>query len=574
VTRNTGSDRPAGSDAGAAADANGAAETWRVMAVPLGLDEPESVLRERAAEQAGVDPGAVRALRIGRKAVDARKPAGRRILRFVVHVALALPPEAVARTGEAFERARRSGRVVRQHPPMGFEVPAPVLERPAPGERVAVVGSGPAGLFAALALARNGVAVDLIDRGPALPERGRAVARFVRTREPDPEANLLFGAGGAGTYSDGKLYTRVDHPLEASIVGELVACGAPPEIAYDARAHIGTDKLHRVLPALEARLEALGVRFHWQTRLEGLVRAARDPSRVTALRTSRGELPCAAAMLALGHSARDSFERLRAEGVAFASKPFQLGVRIEHPQSLVDAGRYGGPEIVSKLGHAYYALAARPSPHAAAAHSFCMCPGGQIVATVNVPGLLCTNGMSNSRHSSPWANAGLVTTLGADAFGPDAFDGLRYQAELEARFFAAGGSDYTAPAQTAADFMAGRETPRPGGTSYKLGVCPGRIDLLLPERVRDALRNALAHFERQIPGFAGPEGLLVGVESRSSAPIRMPRDETTRRAEGFANLYPMGEGAGYAGGIMSAAIDGARSARALLGVREARRRGE
>jgi hypothetical protein len=375
----------------------------------------------------------------------------------------------------------------------------------------------------------------------------------------------LFGEGGAGTYSDGKIYTRVDHPLEFPILQELIACGAPEEIAFDARAHIGTDRLHRILPALRARLHDDGVRFHWGTRLEGLViEAGQAGRRVRALRTSQGELACDALFLAPGHSARDTFERLATQAVVFESKPFQLGVRIEHPQCLIDSGRYGDAAWANHMGAAYYGLSCKAGQGAPAAHSFCMCPGGQIVTSVNTPGLLCTNGMSNSRHSSPFANAAIVTTLDSRDVGAGPFAGIAFQEELERRFFAAGGGDYHAPAQRAPDFLAGRDTVDVGRSSYKLGLAPGRIDGLLPERVRDALRHALLRFDRSIPGYAGPDALLVGIESRSSSPIRIPRDDATRLAAGFCNLYPIGEGAGYAGGIMSAAIDGARSAHVLL----------
>jgi uncharacterized FAD-dependent dehydrogenase len=439
--------------------------------------------------------------------------------------------------------------------------------------RVAVVGAGPAGLFAALVLARGGVAVDLLDRGESLRGRGRAIAAFARTRVPDPENNLLFGEGGAGTYSDGKLYTRVDHELEAPILEELIACGAPPEIGYDARAHIGTDRLHRVLPNLRRRLQELGVRFHWGARVEAFRIADGVGQRVRALRTQKGDVGCDAVVFAPGHSARDTLRALARgglpgqRGLLLEAKPFQLGVRIEHAQERIDRARHGEGPDAALLGPAYYNLSSRAGAGAAAAHSFCMCPGGQIVASVNQPGLLCTNGMSNSRHSSPYANAALVVTLGASEFGPGAFAGVEFQEKIERRFFEAGGGDYTAPAQSAADFLAGRnasDSSAIGPSSYKFGLRAARIDELLPPGVRDALRRALSHFDRAIPGFAGPHGWLVGVESRSSGPLRIPRSSETRLATGFSNLYPVGEGAGYAGGIMSAAIDGASSARALL----------
>ncbi|MEZ6013730.1 MAG: NAD(P)/FAD-dependent oxidoreductase [Planctomycetota bacterium] len=574
------------------------AVTWRLSALVQDLDEPDASVRERAARELGLDPGELRGFRFARRSIDARRKRGG--IHFVCQVDLVV--EGARRTPR-MARLMREGRV-REAPAVGSLAAAPT-GRAGGGDRrrpeVVVLGAGPGGLFAALAAALSGAAVTLIERGAPIETRGKKLVAFHRGAAPDPDTNLLFGEGGAGTYSDGKVYTRVDDPLEVPILEELVAAGAPPEIVFDARAHIGTDKLHRILPRLRARMEAAGVRFHFDTRAEGLV-VADGPDgrkRVRAVRTSAGALPCDALVVAVGHSARDTWAWLARDGVVFEAKPFQLGVRVEHPQALVTAGRYGeGPEA-ALLGPASYNLRAQADTHGAAgsgagAHSFCMCPGGRIVASVNEPGQLCTNGMSNSKHSSRYANAAVVTTLTPDVFdacgldlaqfrgdvaspggaalradlagpgGVDPFAGVALQRALEARFFAAGGGTYAAPAQRVPDFLAGRLSPGPFATSYGFGAVPGRIDDLLPPVVTRALRHALSAFERQLAGFAGPEGLLVGVETRSSGPVRAPRDRATRLARGFANLFPIGEGAGHAGGITSAAIDGAHAGQSAV----------
>lgn len=527
----------------------------------LGLDEPESLLGERACAVMGLGVEGLRSLRIARRSLDARRASGGgRHFRFVIHADVIVDTQP---TGETFDRAQRAGRVKPLAPPQALQVSASdITSRP---DRIAVVGAGPAGLFAALVLAESGVAVDLIERGGEIRARGRALAGFLNTRVPDPENNLLFGEGGAGTYSDGKLYTRVDHPLSQPILETFVACGAKPEIVFDSRAHIGTDRLHAILPALRRRLIDAGVRFHWDTQVEGLrFRDEAGEHRIAGVTTSQGEVGCDGVVLAIGHSARDTWQHLQRDGVMIEARASQLGVRIEHPQALIDVGRYGtGPEA-ARLGASYYGLVCRAERGKPGGYSFCMCPGGQIVASVNTPGLLCTNGMSNSKHSSPFANAAIVTGVGPREFGDGVFAGVDYQRALEARFFEEGGKDYSAPAQRASDFLAGRESTSLSATSYKFGIVPGRIDQWLPESVRDGISRALAAFNRQIPGFAGDEGMLVGVETRCSAPLRIPRDPDTFRARGIANLYPVGEGAGYAGGILSAAIDGAAAAQALL----------
>lgn len=535
-----------------AEDRAAGAPVWRVSGLRQELQEPDDAVFARARKRLGA-PGGARA-RFAKRSVDAR---GRGAdLHFVCQVDVECD---LGRPSKALSRDLSKGTVREAPPEEGLGDPASEG-----GGHVVVVGAGPGGLFAALAAALSGARVTLVERGDPIETRGRKVVAFHRGAEPDPETNLLFGDGGAGTYSDGKLYTRTSDTLEPAILEELVLAGAPADIAFDARAHIGTDRLHRMLPRLRARLEEAGVTFAYGTRVTGLD-AVDGPAgkSLRAVRTTSGDIECDALVLAIGHSARDTWEELVQAGVLLEAKPFQLGVRIEHPQELVTRGRYGEGPGAASLGPASYNLQSKGAPPA---HSFCMCPGGRIVASVNEGGRLCTNGMSNSKHSSRWANAALVTTFTPEDFAAHGFEGplagVALQRALEERFFVAGGSAYAAPAQRASDFLEKRLSSGDMATSYGFGAVPGRIDDLLPPRVRDAIAAALVRFDRAIPGFGGEEGLLVGVETRSSGPVRMVRDRESRLAAGWTNLYPAGEGAGYAGGIMSAAIDGARAGRA------------
>ena len=343
----------------------------------------------------------------------------------------------------------------------------------------------------------------------------------------------------------------------------LVDAGAPPDICFDSRAHVGTDRLHGVLGRLRNRLEAAGVKFLWRTKMEDLVVHHGVEREVRAVVTSDGELECDAVVLAAGHSARDSWGMLHERGVQFEAKPFQVGVRVEHPQELVDRGRYGSEELVQRLGAASYEMVAK----GVGAHTFCMCPGGRIVASVQADGLVCTNGMSNSSHSSGWANAAMVGTV-APPVGAAPFWGVEYQERLERAAFEAGGGDYTAPAQLASDFLSGELSASTPHSTYPFGTKPARLDSLLPVELRDKVAGGLVSFERQLPGYSGPSGVIVGVETRSSGPVRMSRDPKRMTAHGFTNIFPVGEGAGYAGGIMTSATDGARAARALLCVQQ------
>jgi uncharacterized FAD-dependent dehydrogenase len=378
------------------------------------------------------------------------------------------------------------------------------------------------------------------------------------------DSNYCFGEGGAGTFSDGKLYTRTkDRRAVAEVLRVLVEHGADPAIRVESRPHIGSNKLPQVLLALRADLEARGVRYLWSDPLVDLVT---DGGRVrSAVLRSGAELPCDAVVLAVGHSARPVYELCVRRGVALVAKPFAVGARVEHPQPMIDRLQYGRAAGHPKLPAAFYHLTATADAGGErGVYSFCMCPGGWVVASATEEGGLCVNGMSLKRRDSPFANAALVVSVEPRDFGDGPLAGVEFQRALERAAFTAGGDGYRAPAQRVSDFLAARATSSLRPSSYRPGVVEGRLDRLLPGFVVEGLRQGLRRFGRTMSGFDGADGQLVGVETRTSAPVRILRDPTSLESPSVAGLYPAGEGAGYAGGIVSAAIDGLRIADAIL----------
>ena len=437
---------------------------------------------------------------------------------------------------------------------------------------VVIVGDGPAGLFCAYELARAGVAVTVLERGKQVQPRRRDLRLLNREGQVDVDSNYCFGEGGAGTYSDGKLYTRVkDKAGRRDVLRILVAHGAPARVLTDGRPHIGSNRLPRVVAALRQSLEGVGTQFFFGSRLKGLVTSGSGADRrVSGARIASGkEIEASHLVMATGHSARDVFELLAVNGVRQVAKAFAVGVRIEHPQPLINRIQYGKLAGHPKLPAANYRLAA--DVQGAGVYSFCMCPGGFIVPAATELEALVVNGMSLSRRDSPYANSGIVVQVEPEDLSRSGYGGfsagIDFQRELERRAFEAGGGKLCAPASRLTDFLARRASSTLPKSSYQPGLQATDLDELLnlgEIRLADKLRAGLAHFEERLSGFVSEEAVLVGVESRTSAPVRVLRDPKSCEAPDLGGLYPCGEGAGYAGGIMSAALDGMRVARAIL----------
>ena len=423
-------------------------------------------------------------------------------------------------------------------------------------QRIVIVGSGPAGLFAALRLAEYGVTATIVERGEPVEQRALSVQRFWKDGILDPESNVQFGEGGAGTFSDGKLTCRSKDLLVPWVLDKLATFGAQPEIRYLAKPHIGTDRLRTVISAIRRELQNKGFIFRFGCRMTDLSITNGRLSAVILNDTE--EIPCDHLILASGHSARDTLELLERLNVPLQRNPFAMGLRVEHPQELINTIQYGSQKQ-SKLPAADYAVAWNSSSSGRSAYSFCMCPGGVVVGGASEVGGVVTNGMSGQLRNSPYANSALVVNVREDDFdGPGPLAGVRLQRRWEQRAFELGGGGYRAPAQNLLGFL---ELPGKGAarTSYRPGICETELDTVLPQFIIDTLREGITDFGRKLRGFVTAEATLIGIESRTSSPVRVLRDSCFESV-GVKGLYPAGEGAGYAGGIMSSAVDGIKVA--------------
>jgi len=514
----------------------------------LPVGHGEHALRRKAAATLGIDPSSIETLTILRQSIDARK---KQEVRWVYTVAVDCPGE---------EKLLKKIKGISAYVPECYEPPKTTRALPHPP---IVVGMGPAGLFAALTLARAGVPSIILERGRPVEERTAHVEQFWSGGVLNTESNVQFGEGGAGTFSDGKLTTGVNDPRISHVFDTFVDHGAPEDIKYSHKPHVGTDVLRTVVAGMRQELLRLGCDIRFGHRLEGL---DTQNSVLTGVRVKTGNesyrLPCSALVLAPGHSARDTFAMLLESGVPLAQKPFAIGVRIEHEQAALSAAQYG--PVWESLPPSDYKLACH-LPDGRSAFTFCVCPGGQVVAAASEEGRLVTNGMSHRARDGKNINGGFLVGVSPADFGSaHPLAGVQFQIQWEEAAFALGGGNFHAPAQTVGDFLSERASSQVGSIAppYRPCVTPADLRRCLPGFVTDTLAGALAQFDRKLHGFADPNALLTGVETRSSSPVRILRDEGLQST--LRGLYPCGEGAGYAGGIVSAAVDGIKVAEAIL----------
>ena len=508
-------------------------------------DKDENILKELTAKRLGLSSGLLRNFRITRKGVDARKKPN---VKLVYTVSFSLDNDAALRG-----RINSSAPAELEWKPEKL----PTLFVPARrAENIVIVGTGPAGLFCALRLAEYGFNVTILERGQLVERRAMDVQRFWKDGTLDPESNVQFGEGGAGTFSDGKLTSRSRDSLTPWILRTFADFGAPQSVLYLAKPHIGTDRLRNVVANMRRHLLGKGSIIHFGRRLSDIV--IKNGRCVAGIVNDNEEIPCDRLILATGHSARDTYEMLLCRAVPLEPKAFAMGLRVEHPQTLIDSIQYGSKRHPN-LPVADYTVAWNNPANGRGVYSFCMCPGGVVVAGASEEGGVVTNGMSGHLRDSSFANSALVVTVAETDFGGSGpLAGVNFQRHWERRAFNAGGGCFRAPAQTLLSFMGLPGKGILSGT-YRPGIVEADLETILPSYVTAALREGVAVFNKRLRGFISSEAVMIGVESRTSSPVRIIRNKNYESI-GVERLYPAGEGAGYAGGIMSSAIDGAKIA--------------
>ena len=526
----------------------------RLTEIKLPLDHTAEALRALILRTLGIADKDLLGIRVRRRGHDARKPGV---------IALVYTLDVEVRDESALLKKFHGSPHISPAPDETYRYPVHAATSPA--TRPVVIGSGPCGVFAGLSLARMGLKPLILERGCSVRQRTQDVWGFWRARHFNPMSNVQFGEGGAGTFSDGKLYSGIKdrgHHIRR-ILQDFVDCGAPEEILYISKPHIGTLRLVKVVEQLRHQIIAAGGEFRFEAQVADIL--VENQSVRGVVLASGEQIDCTHVVLAVGHSARDTFEMLYHKGVRIDAKPFSIGFRIEHPQHLIDVARLGRYAGNPQLGAADYKLV-QHCQNGRSVYSFCMCPGGQVVAASSEEEGVVTNGMSHYSRADHNANAGIVVGITPADFGSEhPLAGIVLQRELEARAFMLGGGNYNAPAQRVGDFLAVRPSTGPGTVlpSYTPGVTWTNLDASLPDYAISAIREALPKFDRTIKGFAMPDAVLTGVETRTSSPIRIPRDEHSFESLNTRGLYPAGEGAGFAGGILSAAVDGMKVAEAV-----------
>ena len=542
----------------------------RNLKVPLAAfasDGKTTGLELIAAKRLGVAAGDIESVELIKRSVDARHKAD---IHFVVMLGVTLRQDVESRdqgesTQEELLVSRLDDAEVLFTSPLRPSAPSEL--KTAPSIRPVVVGTGPAGLFAALTLAQAGARPIVFERGAAVEERIRAVKTFVSKGTLDVASNIAFGEGGAGTFSDGKLTTNTHNPWCRTVLETFVRAGAPEEILWQAKPHIGTDLLTGAVIAIRKEIERLGGEIRFKTRLDEILLNERGELARVIVEGEDGrreELPAQALVLATGHSARDTYRMLHRVGADLTRKAFSLGVRIEHNRDAIDRAQYGTSAGHPALGAADYKLSCH-LPSGRSVYTFCMCPGGDVVAAASEPGGIVTNGMSRFARDGANSNAAFLVNIVPDDFeSQHPLAGIYFQRRWEQAAFELGGRDFHAPAQLLGDFMRGVASSGASSVSptYPLGVRYTDLSACLPDYVVDSLREAVPIFDRRLRGFATKDAVLTGVETRSSSPVRVVRDESLQ--SNLRGVYPCGEGAGYAGGIMSAGVDGIRCAEAVL----------